>query len=187
MTTTLPGTARRLASWTDVDGRHAAAGLVAVAGAVHLWVVPEHLAGSLVVGGFFLLVGCAQLLLTAVLVVEPLGTRTMAGVAVVHLALVALYVASRTTDLPFAPVHSAGGHVDAAAVAAAAPGGVGNGVPIYPGARIEPIGALDLVCVLAEVALVAVVTAGLTRRARTLVVDAALVSGGVLVVLRLSL
>ncbi|MGZ5399616.1 MAG: hypothetical protein ACXWDM_06345 [Nocardioides sp.] len=161
-----------------------AAAAAAVAGGIHLWVMPEHLVVSLTVGVFFLVVGCAQLVLGAVLVVEPPGPRAMAGIAVAHLGLIALYVASRTHDLPFAPFHAMGGHVDPEAAAAAAPGGVGNGIPVYPGSRIEPVGALDLVCVLAEVVLVALLVGGLSRRARTVVVDAALALGVGLLLLR---
>ena len=101
-------------------------------------------------------------MLAAVLVVESPGVRALTGVAVAHLGLVALYVLSRTRDLPFAPAHAAGGHVDADEVAAAAPGGVGNGVPLYPGSRTEPVGVLDLVCIGAEVALVALLVGALT-------------------------
>lgn len=148
----------------------------AVAGVLHLAVVPEHLDASLLLGAFFLLVGCGQLVLTAVLVVEPPGPAPLAVVAIVHVGLVLLYVASRTVDLPFAPVHRAGVHVDLTEAAAAAPGGVGNGVPVHRGSRIEPVGLLDAVCVLAEVGLVLAVTTLLRGRMRRLVLDLAVLA-----------
>lgn len=182
MTATLeaPGETRRVG-----EALRVAAASCAVAGLLHLAAVPEHIAASLLVGGFFLAVGCAQLLITAVLVVEPPGTRVLAVLASAHLALIALYVATRTTDLPFAPVHAAGRHVDASAAAAAAPGGEGNGVPLLPGSRIEPVGPLDLVCVVAEVVLVAALVVRLPRRARTAVLDVALLLALALAALRL--
>lgn len=169
-----------------LPGLHAAAIAAAVAGLLHLAVVPGHMAGSLLAGGFFLVVGCSQILLGAVLVVQSPGTRALAAVAVAHVLLVALYVATRTADLPFVPVHTPGGHLDATDVAAAAPGGLGNGVPVYPGSRTEPVGALDLACVLAEVVLVALLVGRLGQRSRTLVLDAALIAGAVVVLLRVT-
>ena len=64
-------------------------------------------------------------------------------------AVVALYVASRTVDLWFLPPHGHG--VEHLPVA----GGVGNGIPVLPGDRIEPVGALDLACLGAELVVIA--------------------------------
>ncbi len=58
---------------TGVSTRVAAAAC-GVAGVIHLWVMPEHLVVSLPAGLFFLVVGCGQLLLAAVLVVESPGS-----------------------------------------------------------------------------------------------------------------
>lgn len=175
---------RRPPREVPVETLHAAAVAAAVAGAVHLWVVPDHLAGSLLAGGFFLLVGCAQIVLAAVLVVESPGPRALGAVALAHVALVGLYVASRTSDLPLAPVHARGGHVDAAEAAAAAPGGVGNGVPIYPGSRTESVGVIDVVAVVAELVLVALLLGRVTPHGRAVVLDVAVALGVGLVLLR---
>ena len=54
---------------------------------------------------------------------------------------------SRTAALPFLPAHDEG-HDEHLPVAGAA----GNGVPIFPRSRIEPVGVLDMACLLAELA-----------------------------------
>jgi hypothetical protein len=54
-----------------------------------------------------------------------------------HVGLIALYVASRTVDLAFLPAH----HGEAGSSTSRSPGGHGNGIPAYPGSRIEPVGA----------------------------------------------
>ena len=79
-----------------------------------------------------------------------------------HLAVIGLYVASRTVDLPFVPPHDAGHEFEHLPV----DGGIGNGIPIYPGSRIEPVGLLDVVCLAAELALVAAVVSLLPPRLR---------------------
>ena len=106
------------------------------------------------VPSFFLVVGIAQLGVALVLVLGSLRAPALMGLVAAHVALIGLYVASRTVDLPFLAPHGHGHHG-----AEAAPGAVGNGIPVYPGARVEPVGALDLVCVGAEVVLVVLLLA----------------------------
>jgi hypothetical protein len=79
-----------------------------------------------------------------------------------HVALIALYVVSRTAELPFVPPHDPAHAADRLPV----PGGVGEGVPVFPGSRIEEVAAVDLVCLVAELGLVVALTALLPSRAR---------------------
>lgn len=139
----------------------------ALAGALHLAVVPAHLDGPALVPAFFLLVGVVQLCLAVGLVAHELRVLPLMGIVGAHVALIALYVASRTVDLPFVTPHHHGSH----AGPEAAPGAVGNGVPIYPGARIEPVGVVDLVCVGAEVVLVVALLARIPARWRRSTLD----------------
>lgn len=133
----------------------AAGAAAALAGGIHLAVVPEHLEGPPTVPAFFLVVGMAQLVVAAVLVVGSLRASSLMGLIAAHVALIGLYVASRTVDLPFLAPHQHGQHGGPEA----APGAVGNGIPVYPGARVEPVGVLDAVCVGAEVVLVVLLLA----------------------------
>ena len=80
-------------------GRVAAAAATAGAGLVHLAVVPEHWREYLPFGLFFLVVGAAQLLASAA---RP-TRRTQLGVALGQVALVALWLVSRTSGLPVGP------------------------------------------------------------------------------------
>lgn len=132
-----------------------------VAGGIHLAVVPQHWASSWVISAFFLVLGLAQLGLAAAFRWR-LAAQVLAGAIVAHLGVIALYVASRTVDLPFVPPHDVGHEVDHLPVV----GGVGNGVPVYPGSRIEPVGALDAACLVAELVLIAMMAALLPPRWR---------------------
>jgi hypothetical protein len=136
--------------------RGLAALCVAVAGLIHLWVAPEHFAEALRLGLLFLVLGVAQLGF-AVALRAALHAWVLTGAVLAHLAVVVLYVATRTVDLPFVPVHD---HVEHLPVART----VGNGVPIFPGSRIEEVGTLDLVCLGAELAAVGLLVALLPRR-----------------------
>ncbi len=133
----------------------------AVAGGIHLAVTREHLAEGWLIGGFFLVLGLAQLGLVVALR-RRLSERVLLVVIGAHLTVITLYAATRTVELPFVPPHDAGHAVDHLPVA----GGVGNGIPIYPGSRIEPVGVLDAVCLAAELALVAAVVSMVSPRLR---------------------
>jgi hypothetical protein len=105
------------------------------AAAIHFAVTFSHFSEYVLYGVFFLVIAGAQLIWPAVLVWRPsrlwLGLG-MAGNAVV----VAVYVASRTTGLPFGPdLH-----------------------------HTEPVGALDLVTCVLEFALIAGCAALLWRQ-----------------------
>ena len=55
--------------------------------------------------------------------------------------------------------------------------GVGDGTPQYPISGIEPVGVLDLVCLAAELVLIAMLVGLLGGRLRRVVVDVLLVLG----------
>lgn len=137
-----------------------AAGLSLVAAATHLWVVPEHLEEWPAAGVFFVALAVAQLALAGALLRRP-GPRLVEAACLGTVGLVVFYVLTRTVDLPFLP--AIGGHPASHLPVA---WGIGNGVPIFPGDGIEDVGAPDLVCLVAELATVALLTAVLPRAAR---------------------
>ena len=144
----------------DTSGRghaadYATAGVIltGVAGLIHLWVAPEHFHESWVIGTFFVLAGLGQLTL-GVALVTGLRARGLLVAVAANAGLVCLYVLSRTAALPFLPAHDED-HVEHLPVAGAA----GNGVPVLPRASIEEVGPLDMTCLLAELALLAVLVA----------------------------
>ncbi|MDX6371984.1 MAG: hypothetical protein QOD98_972 [Nocardioidaceae bacterium] len=135
--------------------------------AIHLWVAPEHLREWWLYGAFFLTAAAAQSLL-AWLVLHRASLLVLVGGIWGNLAIIATYVASRTVGLPLTPPHA--GHVTHSHLPVA--GGVGNGVPIYPGTgssgNVEAVGTLDLFALSAElvlvIALVGMLPAGPRRR-----------------------
>lgn len=147
------------------DWWYVAAGsmLSVLAGLIHLAVAPEHFHEATVVGAFFIVAGAGQLAL-AVALLRGLGTPALLLAVVANVGLVCLYVLSRTVALPFVPPHSEFHHLPVA-------GAAGNGVPIFPGDRIETVGRLDLTCLVAELGLLVMLVAMLpgtkTRRVTT--------------------
>jgi hypothetical protein len=150
-TMTTPSTSVTVSSTAPA---RAAAALTGVAGLVHLVVAPEHFDEWAPAGVFFVVVAAGQLWLGRALW-RGLQARLVPAATLLTSGLVALYVVSRTVGLPF--------HGDGAAGAAGlggshhggsqVPGGQGNGMPIIPGTgaqAVETVGALDLVCVVAE-------------------------------------
>ena len=150
----------------------AAAALSCVAGLVHLVVAPEHFDEWAPAGIFFIVVAAGQLWLAQALW-RGLGARLVPPAVLVTSALVALYVASRTVGLPF--------HADGAAEGlglggshhggSQVPGGQGNGMPVIPGsdvgAAVETVGVHDLVCVVAELGVLALLLGMLPARQRS--------------------
>ena len=140
--------------------------LSAAAGLIHLWVAPEHFHEALLVGTFFVLAGAGQLAF-AVVLARGLGpSGLLVGVAA-NAGLVCLYVLSRTVALPFLPAHDEG-HIEHLPVA----GATGNGVPVFPQSNIEPVGILDMTCLLAELALIVMLVAILPRSPRRFTTNA---------------
>jgi hypothetical protein len=132
-----------------------------VAGVSHLALAPAHFAEAWHLGTFFAVTGVAQLGL-ALALRWSLPSWLLQVAVGGHVALVGLYVASRTTELPFVPPHDVTHRMDHLPV----PGAVGDGVPVFPGSRIEGVGAIDLVCLLAEIGVVLALTALLPAAAR---------------------
>lgn len=116
-----------------------------VAAAVHALVTPEHFGESPLIGSFFAVVAAGQLALA-----WRLRHRVTEGVVQIGIwttaTLIALYVASRTFALPFMPSHL-GSRLPVE-------GGIGNGIPIFPGSGIESVGVPDMVALLAELGLI---------------------------------
>ncbi len=140
-----------------------AAGSGLVAAAIHAAVVPEHLAEAPPAGWFFITLAVVQTAL-AVALLRPLPVVVLLAAIVGHLGVVALYVASRTVDLPFLPTHGEE-HLPVA-------GGVGDGIPVYPGAHLEPVGGLDAACLGVELVMLCMLTALLPERLRSRVTTA---------------
>jgi hypothetical protein len=132
-----------------------AAVFLAVAAGIHLAVVRPHLQEWLPAGLFFIALAAGQAGLAVLLVRRP-GPLTVLAAIWSSLAVVTVYVWSRTSGLPFAPVEH-GGHGAGDSQIGHAVGGHGNGVPVYPGApsRAESVGGVDLVALGAELAVIA--------------------------------
>src|SRR4051794_26334290 len=145
--------------------------LSAAAGLIHLWVAPEHFQEASLVGTFFVLAGAGQLAFAVVLARGLGSSGLLVGVAA-NAGLVCLYVLSRTVALPFLPAHDQG-HVEHLPVA----GATGNGVPVFPQSSIEPVGILDMSCLLAELALIVMLVAILPRRPRRITTNALMALG----------
>jgi len=136
-----------------------AAGLSLYAGAIHLWEAPVHLEAWWGYGAFFIATGVAQVAAALPLVRRPRRWLVL-GLVAMNLAIVATYVASRTSGIPIGPEH--GGH------------------------RLEAPGALDLGATLAEVATVVALAMAAPRVVGRMVVNAALALGLALIGLRLT-
>jgi hypothetical protein len=105
-------------------------GLSLVTAVAHGAVIDEHLQEFAPFGIFFALVAAAELAWAGAVVGRP-GPQTTAGGVALNLGLITLWVVSRTLGLPIGPQ---------AAVA-------------------EPVGHLDLLCTIAEVAIVVALSA----------------------------
>jgi hypothetical protein len=140
--------------------------LSAAAGLIHLSVAPEHFHETLLVGTFFVLAGAGQLAF-AVVLARGLGTSGLLVGVAANAGLVCLYVLSRTVALPFLPAHDEG-HVEHLPVA----GATGNGIPVFPQSNIEPVGILDMTCLLAELALIVMLVAILPSSPRRFTINA---------------
>jgi hypothetical protein len=136
----------------------AAAALSLVAAWVHLAYTASHWRDWWAYGAFFLAMGVYQGLCAAALVRRPRSAEVAAGVIAGNLAIVGMYVLSRTAGIPMGP-HA--------------------GV-------VEEAGAIDLGVTAAEVAIVACAIARLRPRPRRVVVDALLAAGVALWLLRLT-
>ena len=156
-----------------LSARGLAAGAAATAALLHLTVVPGHLAEWWVYGAFFLGLAAAQVVLARLLLRGPAGTPLLLAAITGTLAVVILYVLTRTSGLPIGPVHRHSGAVVLR--------GIGNGVPNFPGSlsdrHVEPVGAIDLSCLAAELVLIAALVAQLPTRVRNRTTNVMLVVG----------
>ncbi len=155
--------------------RAVASAVSALAGVIHLWVVPEHGEQAWWVGAFFLAMAVGQLALAVALQVVVLRVGHLLAAAAANLGIICLYVASRLVDLPFLPQHHRPHHLPVA-------GGIGNGDPVLPLSHLETVGLLDLVCLLAELVLVGSLARMLPSRHRLWVVNSMLAIGVIVMV-----
>jgi hypothetical protein len=167
-----------------------AAGLLGAAAVAHLLLVPTQVVSWPAAGLFFGLVGTMQAILAAALL-RRCDVRTVLAALGGTVAVVGVYVWSRTNAFPFAPVsdphashigHSIGSQ------AGHAPGGHGNGVPIFPDVAAAPralsVGPLDVSVLLAELVAIAALVALLPARQRRWASNALLALGLAMIALR---
>lgn len=146
--------ARRSAPLVSAPG--AAAALSLAVAWVHLAYVSSHLRQWWAYGAFFLAAGVGQALFAPLVLRRPVPWVAAVGIAG-NLAIVGMYVVSRTTGPPLGP-HA---HVP------------------------EPAGAIDLATTAAEIALVGVLLTLLGARARRWTVNLIVAGGALLWALRL--
>ena len=154
----------------------AAAGVL-VAAVAHVWVVPEHLAEWRPAAVFFAVVAAGQMALAWLLRRSPAGAVVTAGL-LGTVGLVVFYVMTRTVELPFLPA----AHQEHLPTA----WGVGNGIPSFPGDRIEEVGVPDLVCLGAELVTIIALCALATPVVRRVVTSGLFAVGVAMAVLRLA-
>ncbi len=104
----------------------AAAALSLVAGLIHAWAMPGHYREWWGYGAFFLVVAIAQVVLSDALLYRPRQRLFLVGV-VGNLAVIALYVVTRTVGIPFFGPHAG---------------------------EVEEVGAIDLLSIVVELVLV---------------------------------
>ena len=89
---------------TGATGRggtlYAAVALSLLAALVHLWVTPEHFEEWWGYGAFFLVAAAAQILYVPIVVLWPTRIILLAAITG-NLAIVALYLLTRTVGIPF--------------------------------------------------------------------------------------
>lgn len=132
----------------------AAVVLALTAALTHAIGTPEHVRSWLASGIFFAALAFAQGMLAGVLFTGLRSPRVLVAAVWGHVAVIALYVWSRTAGLPFAPpIYGHGGHKG------------GPGRSIVPGA-VEKVGSLDLLALGAELLLVLVLVSMMAPRLR---------------------
>ncbi|GAA4413289.1 hypothetical protein GCM10023168_36030 [Fodinibacter luteus] len=156
-----PGTATRP---VGVGVQQWAALASVLAGGIHLAVTPEHLEEWWVYGAFFVVVGCFQLALAALVLRRPTWPVALTGI-VVNLSVVLVWVVSRTTGLPVEPPEDITSHV---------------------WSHTEGVGPADLAATGAELVVVCLLVTLLPPRLRRTTVNVLLVTGAGLWALRLS-
>jgi hypothetical protein len=88
---------------TEATGRertlYAASALSLLAGLIHLWVTPEHFEEWWGYGAFFLVAAAAQILYVPIVLLLPTRIVLLGGI-VGNLAIVVLYLLTRTVGIP---------------------------------------------------------------------------------------
>jgi hypothetical protein len=110
----------------SVTTLHVGAALSLLAAIIHLWVMPEHFEEWWGYGTFFLVVAIAQGLYALFLLRRPGRPILLLGVAG-NLIVVILWVVTRTSGIPLVGPHAG---------------------------EVEEVGALDLLCTLAELGVI---------------------------------
>ena len=105
---------------------YVAAVLSLVAGLIHAWAMPGHYREWWGYGAFFLVVAIAQVFLSDALLYRPRRRLFLAGV-VGNLAVITIYVVTRTVGVPFFGPHAG---------------------------EVEAMGAIDLLSIVVELVLV---------------------------------
>ncbi|MEA2251821.1 MAG: hypothetical protein QOI62_1104 [Solirubrobacteraceae bacterium] len=153
----LSATAGRGALRSQWLAARTAAVLSLAAAWIHLAYIESHWRDWWAYGAFFLACGIAQGLFVPAILRWPQRSLVLVGI-VGNLAIVGMYVVSRTA-----------------------------GVPMGPHARVaERAGAIDLACTAAEIALIGVLLVMIGRVGRRWILNAMLVAGAVLWILRLT-
>ncbi len=134
----------------------AAVTLSLVAALIHLWATPEHALLWWGYGAFFLATALAQGLFSVMLLRWPAVPLALVGI-VGNLAVILLYVYSRTAGVPFGP-HAG---------------------------EVEEVGILDMTATLAEMSLVVVLIMLLSGAYRTMMINALLLVGAAVWTLRI--
>lgn len=168
-------------------GLTAAAGLLAIAAAVHAVLIPEHLQEWMPAGVFFAVVASGQALLALALVLRRGRSAVLLAAVWSSVATICLYVWSRTAGVPFLPTVDSHAQAEVSH-AGHAVGGHGSGVPIFPDAHaasgVEPVAALDLVALGAELGVVAILVALLAGRCRRWTSNGIFACGVMMLILR---
>jgi len=137
---------------------YGAAALSLTAALIHLWAMPEHLAEWWGYGAFFLATALAQGLYGVAVLRWPAQPLFLLGISG-NLAIVVLYVVTRTAGVPFFGPHAG---------------------------EVEAADFLGMTATAAELVLVGALVTMLEGRSRERVVSALLLLGGLLWVLRLT-
>lgn len=136
---------------------YAAAGLAFAAALIHLWATPEHLAQWWGYGAFFVATAAGQGAFGVALLRRVTQPLVLAGIWA-NAAIIALYIVTRTLGLPLGPQ---------------------NGM-------VEDAGMLDMLSTVAEVGVIVALLAVLGGAYRRWTINALLLLGALLWVLRLT-
>jgi hypothetical protein len=150
-------------------GRLAAITLASVAGGVHLVLIAQQASVWWGYGALMAAIAAIEIGIAIALVVRPTPGVIITGIVGVTASIV-LYVVSRTSGLPFGPGPARAAHFTD-------PFHAGHPDFSFLQGRAESVGALDLGCLVAEVALIVLLVTLLPERRRRAVTNALCVVG----------